>query len=145
MSKITFSCDIHGPAAAAPMRLEILCDGTTAAVYDPVSIHDFTYEFPDSVQPESHSIQFVLSGKTHDHTQVDEEGNITEDHLVSIKNKQFECIDVDYAFDSAAVYSHDFNGTADAVEDTFCGIMGCNGRVRFEFTTPIYIWMLENL
>jgi hypothetical protein len=131
MASVTFSCDISAPLDAN-LRLEVFCDGASAAVFEPVHNHKFTYTFADSVE-------------LTDHTQVDHAGNITSDCLIYITNKQFENIDVNYAFDSHAVYHHDFNGTAAAVQDGFSGIMGCNGRVSFEFTTPIYLWMLENL
>ena len=44
-----------------------------------------------------------------------------------------------------AVYTHDFNGTQPEIEDTFFGEMGCNGTVSLRFTTPIYLWLLENM
>ena len=144
MASVTFSCDISAPLDAN-LRLEVFCDGASAAVFEPVHNHKFTYTFADSVELTDHRIEFVMTGKTQDHTQVDHAGNITSDCLIYITNKQFENIDVNYAFDSHAVYHHDFNGTAAAVQDGFSGIMGCNGRVSFEFTTPIYLWMLENL
>lgn len=144
MASVTFSCDISAPLDAN-LRLEVFCDGESAAVFEPAHTHEFTYTFADSVDLTDHKIEFVMTGKTQDHTQVDDAGNIISDCLIYIKNKRFEHIDVDYAFDSHAVYTHDFNGTADLIQDTFAGIMGCNGRVKFEFSTPIYLWMLENL
>ena len=144
MATVTFSCMISAPLDAA-LRLEVFCDGESVAVFDPVNQHEFSHTFADSVDQLEHVIEFAMSNKTFDHTTVDQQGNIVSDSLIFIKNKQFENIDVNYAFDSHAVYHHDFNGTAAAVQDGFSGIMGCNGRVSFEFTTPIYLWMLENL
>jgi len=42
-------------------------------------------------------------------------------------------------------YCHDFNGTQPAVVDRFHGSLGCNGTVTLKFTTPIYLWLLENM
>ena len=144
MSTAIFTCDISAPVEAN-LSLQILCDHKLVAEYQPVSTHVFQHEFVDSVNAESHLIQFRMRGKLPEHTQLDTQGLITQDHLLLIKNKRFENIDVDYAFDTHSVYTHDFNGTAAPITDTFCGIMGCNGDVRFEFSTPIYLWMLENL
>lgn len=144
MPSVTFTCDISAPVEAK-FALDVLCDGVLIAQYAPVYQHALSHEFEDSVDTHTHQIEFRLSGKTPDHTQLDEQGNIVQDHLLLIKNKRFENIDVDYAFDSGSVYTHDFNGTQSEIQDTFCGIMGCNGSVKFEFSTPIYLWMLENL
>ena len=43
------------------------------------------------------------------------------------------------------IYRHDYNGTTDPFDDEFYGEMGCNGTVSLKFTTPIYLWLLENL
>jgi hypothetical protein len=44
-----------------------------------------------------------------------------------------------------AAYHHDTNGSTAPVTDSFYGTMGCNGRVEMRFTTPIYLWLLENM
>jgi len=44
-----------------------------------------------------------------------------------------------------AQYQHDFNGTGNPTIDKFYGEMGCNGTVSLKFTTPIYLWLLENM
>lgn len=144
MSQVVFTCDISAPVEAN-FRLQVWCDDQLIQEYHPVGAHEFSHVFADSVDTQAHSIEFRMQGKTPDHTKVNDQGEITQDHLLLIKNKRFENIDVDYAFDSHSRYTHDFNGSQPQIEDTFCGIMGCNGDVRFEFTTPIYLWMLENL
>jgi hypothetical protein len=42
-------------------------------------------------------------------------------------------------------YQHDFNGTREPVIEKFYGTMGCNGSAKFEFSSPVYLWILENL
>lgn len=145
MAQVKFSCRITGPGAAVPLELEVYCDGVSQAIFNPVEQHEFSCEFADSVEETAHTIEFHMRGKTSEHTQVNDQGEIVSDYLIYIHDKQFEAIDVDYAFDSHSVYTHDFNGSGSMIQDGFSGIMGCNGTVRFEFTTPIYLWMLENL
>ena len=145
MSEVTFSCDISGPGADTALKLTIWCNGNPVAHFNPVTQHSFGYKFEDTAETQAHVIEFELSGKLPEYTQVDDRGNIVQDCLVNIRNKTFEDIDVDYAVDTHTVYHHDFNGHGPAVSETFCGIMGCNGRARFEFSTPIYLWMLEHV
>lgn len=144
MSTVIFTCDISAPVEAN-FVLQVLCDDKIVAEYQPVNSHEFVHAFEDSVDTIEHSIEFRMRGKTPDHTLLNEQGEIIKDHLLLIQNKRFENIDVNYAFDRDSVYTHNFNGTATETQDTFCGILGCNGSVKFEFTTPIYLWMLENL
>lgn len=145
MTTVTFRCCIQGPGAETPLKLTIWCDGTAVAEFDPVQQHEFSHSFYDSVDSQKHVIDFVLSNKLPEYTEIDDQGHIQRDCLVYINNKTFADVDVDYVVDTLTVYDHDFNGNGAAVSDTFCGIMGCNGRARFEFTTPIYLWMLEHL
>jgi hypothetical protein len=49
-------------------------------------------------------------------------------------------------FSEQAEYHHDCNGTAQQVIlDKFYREMGCNGTVSLKFTTPVYLWLLENM
>jgi hypothetical protein len=90
-------------------------------------------------------LEFVLSGKTSEHTRITEQGEIVSDVTVQIKDIAFDDIVIDQIFSELAEYHHDFNGTQSAVIERFYGTMGCNGTVRLQFTTPIYIWLLENM
>ena len=57
----------------------------------------------------------------------------------------FDEIELKQIFIDHAVYTHNFNGTQTEIQDKFYGEMGCNGTVSFKFTTPVYLWLLENL
>jgi hypothetical protein len=54
-------------------------------------------------------------------------------------------LDVNQLFLDKCVYTHNFNGTRPEITDTFFGIAGCNGTISFSFSTPIYLWLLENM
>jgi hypothetical protein len=107
-------------------------------------VQDITVELDDA-EDRSHVLEFMLSGKTFDHTQITEQGGIVSDVTVQIKDITFDDIVIDQIFSELAEYHHDFNGTQSAVVDRFYGEMGCNGTVRLEFTTPIYLWLLETM
>ena len=112
------------------------CPGTDA--------QDITVEFDDT-DDQSHVLEFVLSGKTIEHTKITDQGEITSDVRVRIQDIAFDDIEIDQIVSELAEYHHDFNGTQPATVDRFYGEMGCNGTVRLEFTTPIYLWLLENM
>lgn len=107
-------------------------------------VQEITVEFDDT-DDQSHVLEFVLSGKTLEHTQITDQGEIISDVLIKIQNIAFDDIEIDQMVSELAKYHHDFNGTQPAVADRFYGEMGCNGMVRLEFTTPIYLWLLENM
>jgi hypothetical protein len=87
----------------------------------------------------------VLKHKQSDHTRVDLEGNILSDATVAVSDIRFDDIDCQYLTTKLAEYQHDFNGTGNTTTESFYGELGCNGTVTLKFSTPIYIWLLENL
>ena len=128
----------------AKIGLEIWLDDTqiynTDHVNEPVN---FVHEFADT--DSEHQLRFVMKNKTHDHTTIDEAGNILSDCRICINNLSFDEINLDQIFIEQAVYEHNFNGTANTVKDQFYGEMGCNGTLTLAFTTPVYLWLLENM
>ena len=106
-----------------------------------------SYHFSHDLSDEDgeHELKIVLKGKTDDHTVIDEQGNITKDALISISNIQIDEIDVTQIFYKQTQYHHDFNGTQAPTQTKFYKYMGCNGIVSFQFSTPIYLWLLENM
>jgi hypothetical protein len=51
---------------------------------------------------------------------------------------------IDHTIDQL-VYEHNANGTGPLVQDKFYGEMGCNGTVTLEFSSPTYLWLLEQM
>lgn len=100
---------------------------------------------PVSEQDAEHVLKLILKGKCADHTTVDSNGEIVSDSLLNISDLAFDGIALGQMVYEHAVYSHDFNGSGNPVDDRFFGSMGCNGTVTLKFTTPIYIWLLENM
>tara|TARA_R110000822_G_scaffold301222_3_gene425005 strand:+ start:1706 stop:2140 length:435 start_codon:yes stop_codon:yes gene_type:complete len=140
---ITF--DLDSSDYTAPLGFDVLLNNnvvfTTEHVAEPTTV---TIDIDDDVDAE-HELKFVLKNKTQDHTQVDEQGNILSDAMLSISNIAFDEIKLAHMFFEQTVYHHDFNGSQDLFEDEFYGDMGCNGYVSLKFATPIYLWLLENM
>ena len=132
-------------ATEAVLDLAVCLDGKIQWQGCPgTDVQDITVEFDDA-DDESHVLEFVLSGKTIEHTKITDQGEITSDVRVRIQDIAFDDIVIDQIVSELAKYHHDFNGTQTATVDRFYGEMGCNGTVRLEFTTPIYLWLLENM
>ena len=69
-----------------------------------------------------------------------------EDYVgMGITNVVIDDLDVNQLFLEKCVYTHNFNNTQSEIADTFHGVAGCNGTITFEFSTPIYLWLLENM
>jgi len=92
-----------------------------------------------------HELRFVMKYKIPDHTQLDGNGKIIKDSTLTISNVKFNDVELGQTFVDLATYTHDFNGTAEITTEKFYGEMGCNGTVSLRFSTPIHIWLLENM
>ena len=114
-------------------------------MFDTNHVIDQPLEWQVIEDEDDHELRFVMKNKTIDHTQIDEHGTIIQDTRITIQNLCFDEIALGQVFVDHAEYTHDFNGTKDSVTEKFYGEMGCNGTVSLKFTTPIYIWLLENM
>jgi hypothetical protein len=144
MDKITVSFDLTSSNYAAALEFEVLLDDVLL-----LSIDHVTNPMPVSLEilddEAEHEFKFVMKNKTPEHTVIDGNGNITKDAMLSIANVAFDDIELGHVFFEQSVYHHNFNGARVAIEDKFYGDMGCNGHVSLRFTTPIYMWLLENM
>ena len=93
----------------------------------------------------SRCVEIHVSGKTQNDTKIDSNGNIVKDSLIKINNIQIHDVPIDHVFYSRSTYCHDFNGTADSVTVKFTEFAGCNGYIKFDFSSPVYLWLLENV
>jgi hypothetical protein len=92
-----------------------------------------------------HELKLVLKNKNSEHTRLTATGEIESDALVEICNLAFDEIALGQIVNKQTVYTHDVNGTAELASHQFFGVMGCNGTVTLKFTTPVYLWFLENM
>jgi hypothetical protein len=140
--KITFSVSNTNPTVQLGFETwlddQIVFD--TDHVQQPTEI-----SFPVNNTEMEHVLKMILKNKCIDHTTVNDAGEITSDAVLEISNLAFDGIPLGQIVTNNAVYTHDFNGTGTPGDHRFFGTMGCNGTVTLEFTTPIYIWLLENM
>jgi len=144
MNTIKFDCVVGSTNYSVPLGLEIWLDQHKLFDQDHVDqVCRVEHEISDD--DGDHELRFVLKHKQPDHTQVDADGNILSDATITVSDIQFDGIDCQYLTTNLARYQHDFNGTGDLTTESFYGELGCNGTVSLKFSTPIYIWLLENM
>lgn len=147
MQTINFTCDILINDPSRPLDFKILHDNDS--IFE-TRTTETSYKISHSIEEDdnTHSIKFIMSGKTDDHTIVDDNNEIISSAQVEIKNVKFDEIQIDDLFlsnDNLATYTHNQNGYGDEVTDVFDFCMGCNGTAEFKFGTPVYIWLLEHM
>ena len=145
MNSLPIEFDISTTDAAAKLGVEVWLDDVCVYQTDHVTeTYHFRHDVDDDVEI-TRKLKIVMTGKTSDHTQIDHDGNIVKDAMLGIHNITMDEINIDLIFYKIATYDHDFNGTDVKLTHKFFGHMGCNGVVTFEFATPGYIWLLENM
>ena len=129
---------------SVPLGLKVILDNNI--VYEKAHISsEEQIQLLMSDDDGEHELTFELFGKKPEHTKINETGDIVEDAILSILAVKVDDIDIDQLAQSHTVYYHDFNGTKPLMQDRFYGSMGCNGQVKLKFTTPFYLWFLENM
>ena len=103
----------------------------------------FSMEIPDA--DGEHELKFILKNKKPEHTKIDTAGNIISDARLILSNLSVDEIKLGHMATELATYTHNFNGTKESTQNKFYGEMGCNGTVSLKFSTPIYMWLLENM
>ena len=144
MNTTSITFDLDSTDYTAELTFEVLLNDTvvfaTQHVTQPTAV-----EFAIADDEGEHELKFVLKNKTQDHTVVDEHGNIVSDAMLSIANVAMDEIKLGHMFFEQTCYHHDTNGSQLFIKDKFFGSMGCNGHVSLKFSTPIYMWLLENM
>jgi hypothetical protein len=138
------SCEIDTTDASVPLDIAVFIDDQP--IFDHCAVDGVIQLSYDMLEDEAdHELRFVMQNKQPEHTQVDEHGTILKDARIIVKNISFDEIPLGQIVVEKATYTHDFNGTGDSVVHKFYGEMGCNGVVSLKFSTPIYLWLLENM
>jgi hypothetical protein len=139
----TITGSIDSSDRTIPLGTEVWIDDTCVINVEHVGkIEYFSHELVNN--DDEHELRIVMKYKTPDHTDVNEAGEIVRDARLLISDVKFEKISLGHTFIEKTVYTHDFNGSGNEVQDQFFGEMGCNGTVSLKFTTPAYLWLLEN-
>ena len=144
MNPIEISFTVEPSISPCDFKLEFLVDHAVLWSTDHLSgPHSVKVSMQDSTHTTEHVMTWRMQGKTWQHTKIMADA-IVEDHVIYLHDLTVEGVLVQPVLELTAQYDHDFNGTAPAVSDRFFGVMGCNGEVTMPFSTPIFLWLLEN-
>ena len=156
MDTVKLEFDVGTTNAECKLGVKVTLDNNI--IYDNphvTEINHISYDISD--QDAEHELAIELYGKLPEHTKIDSAGNIVKDALITVENFSIDDIDISSMLTTYPTqlysdvpthivqYCHDFNGTQPAIVDQFHGSLGCNGTVTLKFTTPIYLWLLENM
>jgi hypothetical protein len=156
MDVIKLKFDVGTTDAECKLGVKVTFDNNV--IYDNIHVtttDHISHEISD--QDAEHELIIELYGKLPQHTKIDDVGNIVKDALITVENFQIDDIDISSMLTNypnnlyqdvpthLISYRHDFNGTQPVTIDPFHGAMGCNGTVTLKFTTPVYLWLLENM
>jgi hypothetical protein len=127
------------------LSLQVKLDGLTVW-QGPVGMdwQDIQCEFDDSKDAQ-HRLEIAMTGKLPEHTQLNDQGHIVADRMILIRDLALDDIVLNQVFYDQAQYHHDNNGNTAHTTQQFYGDMGCNGQVNLDFTSPVYMWLLENM
>ena len=141
---ITISGNIDSSDTKIPLGVEVWIDNTCIINTDHVDSNiQFTQEIPDDES--EHELRIVLKNKVSAHTKIDDQNQLIEDVVLSVNDLCFDGVRLNYNCQQLITYTHDLNGTGDITHDKFYGEMGCNGTLSLKFTSPVYLWLLENM
>jgi hypothetical protein len=137
--------DVNPTSPEFPLSLKVELDGQI--VWENSSItepHRVEIDVDDE-KTEDHSLKWIVGDKKPEYTKIDQEGNIVSDSLLQIKNFHISKIELMDYLHSIATYTHDFNGSKEKQTGPMYPDLGCNGVAELKFSTPLYLWLLENL
>ena len=148
MNNIAIACTLAINLPEKPLSFKITLNDTD--IYD-ISTTETTYDVAFDVidgNKADHSIKFILSDKTDNHTEMDANGGVTNSAQVEIKHISIGGIDITDLLmndNTLITYTHDSNGYGKKVTVPFDGVVGYNGVAELKISSPVYLWFLEHM
>ena len=155
--KLKFKLELYATMWDKPPHAEILINdksyfkGDIKGTEDKPDVIEFEQDFEEGKE---YNYLINRSGKGKNQTVLNEKGDILKDQLLHIKNIEIDGIDI-----GSLVYEGIFTPQYPepwATQQREAGVelrhsftnvtsMGHDGEWRFKFTSPFYMWLLENL
>jgi len=155
--KIKFKLTLYATAWDKNPHVEILLDDQSKFVGDITgtkenpNIIEFAHELQES---NDYELSIKRSGKSTNQTILNDRNEIIKDQLLHIKQIEIDEIDLG-ALVYEAVYTPEYpepwatqqRESGNDLKDEFKNVtvMGFNGTWKFKFSSPFYMWLLENL
>lgn len=140
-SKFTVSLDTNSPG----LTVSVIINDHVLYRGDPSGSTVVVDHNINDTDLSEHRLTIQLADKTEAHCEINDHGDIVKDTVVALHSIKFDDVDITDIMRRISRYQHDFNGTGQPIEEPLMGTMGCNGIVTFDFTSPVYLWILENM
>ena len=155
--KLKFKIELYATMWQRPPHAEILIDDSSYFKKDITG----TEEKPDIIEfeheckeEETYNLLIKRSGKGKGQTVVNEKGDILKDQLLHIKRIEIDEIDIGglvYEGEYTPIYPEPW--ASQQIKDGIdlktslrnVTAMGFDGTWKFKFSSPFYMWLLENL
>ena len=155
--KLKFKLELYATMWDMPPHAEIMLGdkgyfaGDITGTEDKPDVIEFEHELKEG---EAYELIIKRSGKGKNQTVVNEKGDLIKDQLLHIKDIEIDEINI-----VALVYEGVYTPTypepwatqqrelGNELEESFKNVtrMGFNGKWTFKFSSPFYMWLLENL
>jgi len=155
--KLKFKLELFATMWDKPPHAEILIDGKSYYNSEITSTQDnpTLIEFEAELE-EDKKVDLIINrfNKTVPQTVVNEKGDILKDQLLHIKRIEIDEIDLGslvftglYTPKYPEPWATQMAESGRELRESFTNVtqMGHNGEWKFTFTTPFYMWLLENL
>ena len=155
--KLKFKLELYATMWDQPPHAEILIGdkshftGDITGTEDKPDVVEFEHELDEGKE---YTIIINRSGKNKGQTVINENGDVLKDQLLHIKGIEIDEIDIG-ALVYEGVYTPEYpepwasqqREAGVELPESFKNVirMGHNGKWSFKFTSPFYMWLLENL
>lgn len=146
MKTIKFTCDVIVSDPSKVLNFEVKHNGNSIfEVQTTQDIYKIEHDIQD-IDNGTQTIEFIMSGKTDSHTEVDHKtSEILSTSQLEVNNICVDGLDISNTVHEHELmeYVHNTNGYTDTKKEVFDFYMGCNGIATFKFKTPFYVWLLD--
>mgnify|MGYP001184204961 FL=1 len=155
--KLKFKLELYATMWDKPPHAEILINDTSVfkkdinGTEDKPDLIEFEHELEEEKQ---YNLIIKRSGKSNSQTVINEKGDILKDQLLNIKRIEIDEIDIG-ALVYEGVYTPKYpepwatqqREAGNDLTASFKNVtkIGHNGEWQFTFSSPFYMWLLENL
>lgn len=148
--KLNFKIGLSGTGSATSCTFQILVNDTVY-IEEQTKPETTVYEFDCDIQEGEHCLKIKLLDKDNIKVVKDSEGNLIEDFLLNIDSVEIDDIDIGALKWTHSSYFPEYpenyiDQQQKAISEVKnCVTMGWNGVWQIAFTSPFYVWLLENL
>ena len=155
--KLKFKLELYATMWDRPPHAEILIGGQShfkgdiTGTEDKPDVVEFEHEFTEGEKSE---LIIERSGKLVNQTVINDKGDLLKDQLLHIKGIEIDEIDIGslvyegiYTPKYPEPWATQQRQAGNELGESFKNVtaMGHNGTWRFTFSSPFYMWLLENL